>query len=169
MKFDSSIAKTQWRGPLGSMVIATTAQGLAGIWFTDQKHLPDWEDWPVARPTHQHWAALVGACTWLERYFESRPVPYTAPLDLSGGTAFQLAVWQALLKIPRGHTTSYGALAAAIHNPAAVRAVGAAVGRNPISILIPCHRVIGAGGALTGYAGGLERKSVLLQHEGALI
>ena len=92
---------------------------------------------------------------------------FDLPLDLSGGTPFQQAVWRALLAIPSGATTSYGALARALGSPTAVRAVGAAVGRNPISIVVPCHRVLGAGGALTGYAGGLARKQALLRLEGA--
>ena len=87
------------------------------------------------------------------------------PLDLSGGTVFQQAVWQALLSIPMGQTCSYGELAAAIGRPHAVRAVGTAIGRNPISILIPCHRVLGALGHLTGYAGGVWRKQALLKLE----
>ena len=91
------------------------------------------------------------------------------PLDLSQGTAFQQAVWQSLLSIPKGGSTSYGALAAKIGKPQAVRALGAAVGRNPISILVPCHRVLGKDGSLTGYAGGLERKVALLRIEGLLI
>lgn len=86
------------------------------------------------------------------------------PLDL-GGTPFQQAVWQQLQRIPAGRTCSYGELAAAIGRPAAVRAVGAAVGRNPVSVLVPCHRVLGHGGALTGYAGGLPRKLALLAAE----
>ena len=89
------------------------------------------------------------------------------PLDLSGGTAFQQAVWQALLSIPLGATCTYGELAAAIGKPSAVRAVGTAIGRNPISILIPCHRVLGGQGQLTGYAGGVWRKQALLQLENA--
>jgi methylated-DNA-[protein]-cysteine S-methyltransferase len=88
------------------------------------------------------------------------------PLDLSTGTAFQQAVWQALLTIPLGSTQSYGDLARRLDNPKAVRAVGAAVGRNPVSIILPCHRILGAGGQLTGYAGGLWRKQALLKLEG---
>ncbi len=87
------------------------------------------------------------------------------PLDLSGGTAFQQAVWQALMSIPLGQTCSYGELAAAIGRPGAIRAVGTAIGRNPISILIPCHRVLGTLGQLTGYAGGVWRKQALLELE----
>mgnify|MGYP002135066672 CR=1 FL=1 len=88
-------------------------------------------------------------------------------LDLSAGTDFQQAVWQALMRIPLGQTFTYGQLAQAIGKPSASRAVGAAVGRNPISILIPCHRVIGSQGQMTGYAGGLWRKEALLQLENA--
>lgn len=91
------------------------------------------------------------------------------PLDLNQGTAFQQSVWQALLHIPTGDSSSYGSIASRINNPSAVRAVGAAVGRNPISILVPCHRVLGKDGSLTGYAGGLERKVALLRIEGLLI
>ena len=104
----------------------------------------------------------------LDEYFAGTRTRFDLPLDLQGGTAFQQSVWQALLAIPRGGTTSYGALSQRIGQAAAVRAVGAAVGRNPLSIVVPCHRVLGADGSLTGYAGGLERKSALLQLEGAL-
>ena len=90
-------------------------------------------------------------------------------LDLGGGTPFQQAVWQALLRIPRGQTASYVALARSIGKPQAVRAVGAAVGRNPLSVVVPCHRVLGSDGSLTGYAGGLERKQALLRLEGIAI
>jgi methylated-DNA-[protein]-cysteine S-methyltransferase len=89
------------------------------------------------------------------------------PLDLSAGSPFQQAVWQALLAIPRGNTTSYGVLSSRIGRPTALRAVGGAIGRNPLSIVVPCHRVIGSNGSLTGYAGGLDRKIALLQLEGA--
>ncbi len=110
-------------------------------------------------------APLQGA---LDAYFAGDLAAFDAiPVD-PGGTAFQRAVWTALRRILPGATTTYGALARAIDHPTAVRAVGAANGANPIWLLIPCHRAIGAGGALTGYAGGLERKRWLLQHEGAL-
>ena len=84
------------------------------------------------------------------------------PLDLSAGTAFQQAVWQALLALPCGHTTRYAALSQFLGRPSAARAVAAAVGRNPISVVVPCHRVLGSDGSLTGYAGGLPRKAALL-------
>ena len=92
---------------------------------------------------------------------------FDVPLDLSGGTAFQQSVWKALLEIPPGTTTSYGALGRQLGRPLAVRAVGAAVGRNPLSVVVPCHRVLGADGSLTGYAGGIDRKRALLTLEHA--
>jgi methylated-DNA-[protein]-cysteine S-methyltransferase len=104
----------------------------------------------------------------LARYFETGRCDFTIQVRLDSGTAFQRAVWRQLLRISPGQTVSYGNIANAIESPKAVRAVGAAVGRNPISIIVPCHRVLGAGGALTGYAGGLDRKTRLLQLEGAL-
>ena len=104
----------------------------------------------------------------MREYFAGTRTAFELPLDLQGGTVFQQSVWQALLSIPRGGTTSYGVISRSIGQPAAVRAVGAAVGRNPVSIVVPCHRVLGAGGALTGYAGGLDRKTALLRLEGAV-
>jgi len=103
----------------------------------------------------------------LAEYFSGRRQHFDLPLDLQAGTVFQQLVWRALLSIAAGATTSYGHLSAKIGKPAAVRAVGAAVGRNPISIVVPCHRVLGADGSLTGYAGGLARKTALLSLEAA--
>lgn len=165
MKFDPSIAQARYASPLGPMVVAATARGLAGVWFEGQRHLPDTSPWPLA-PDHP---VLRQAISQLDEYFAGKRSAFDMPLDLQGGTAFQQSVWQALLAIPPGATTSYGDLSGRIGKPAAVRAVGAAVGRNPVSIVVPCHRVLGADGSLTGYAGGLERKSALLQLEGALI
>jgi methylated-DNA-[protein]-cysteine S-methyltransferase len=164
MRFHTSIVQTRYESPLGPMIVAATDSGLAGLWFEGQRHLPDSSAWPV-RPQHP---VLRQAITQLEEYFGGRRTSFELPLDLQGGTAFQQSVWQALLSIPRGGTMSYGVLSQRIGQPAAVRAVGAAVGRNPLSIVVPCHRVLGADGTLTGYAGGLQRKSALLQLEGAL-
>ena len=108
---------------------------------------------------------LDAPCRQLDEYFAGRRRRFELPLA-PRGTAFQLAVWQALQQIPFGQTRCYGALAEAIGRPRAVRAVGAANGANPIAIIIPCHRVIGRDGSLTGYAGGLARKALLLQLEG---
>ena len=152
-------------GPMGPMILAASAQGLCGVWFEGQRHGPSearMHSWipDASRPVLQQ------AEHQLQRYFAGDTAAFDVPLDLSEGTAFQQAVWQALLRIPCGHHQTYGDLARALGKPQAVRAVGAAVGRNPVSIIVPCHRVLGAGGQLTGYAGGLWRKQALLQLEG---
>ena len=162
MKFTSDIRKARWNSPLGPMLLATTDLGLAGVWFQDQRYLPDSSGWPE-EPSHP---MLVKAMGQLGEYFAGQREQFDLPLDLQAGTAFQQTVWQALLAIPRGGTTSYGALSSRIGTPAAVRAVGGAVGRNPLSIVVPCHRVVGSDGSLTGYAGGLQRKTALLRLEG---
>ncbi|MBC7378824.1 MAG: methylated-DNA--[protein]-cysteine S-methyltransferase [Burkholderiaceae bacterium] len=163
MKFDTSIVQTTWHGPLGAMVVAATDKGLAGVWFEGQRHMPDNAAWRVAA---DH-PVLVKATRQLAEYFSGQRTHFDLPLDLQGGTSFQQSVWQALLAIPSGATTSYGEISSRIGKPAAVRAVGAAVGRNPVSVIVPCHRVLGRDGALTGYAGGLERKTALLTLEKA--
>ena len=101
----------------------------------------------------------------LDAYFADDPAALDRLTVATGGTSFQRAIWRALRGIPAGQTSTYGRLAVAIDSPKAVRAVGLANGANPIALIVPCHRVIGAGGALTGYAGGLERKRWLLEHE----
>ena len=164
MKFPSSTVQTRYDSPLGPMIVAATERGLAGLWFEGQRHLPDSGGWPHV-PGHP---VLREAVAQLSDYFAGRRSQFDLPLDLQGGTAFQQSVWQALLAIPSGRTTSYGDLSQRVGRPSAVRAVGAAVGRNPVSIVVPCHRVLGRDGSLTGYAGGLERKSALLGLEGAI-
>jgi methylated-DNA-[protein]-cysteine S-methyltransferase len=101
----------------------------------------------------------------LREYFDGKRTAFELPLDLALGTPFQQSVWQQLLAIPAGATTSYGELGRRLGRSQAARAVGAAVGRNPVSIVVPCHRVVGTNGSLTGYAGGLERKTALLDLE----
>ncbi|WP_432730767.1 methylated-DNA--[protein]-cysteine S-methyltransferase [Variovorax sp. W6] len=165
MKFKSKVIYTSHIDtPLGGITMAATDKGLAGVWFDQQRHWPDTSGW-VTRDDHP---ALVEAAAQLRDYFAGRRDNFDMKLDLSHGTAFQQSVWQQLLTIPAGATTSYGALSVNVGNPAAVRAVGAAVGRNPISVIVPCHRVLGSDGSLTGYAGGLERKTALLQLEKAI-
>lgn len=165
MKFkNTTLYTTHIESQLGGVRLVATDRGLAGVWFDAQRHFPDMTGWQT-NDTHP---LLVEAIAQLHAYFEGRRQHFDLPLDLSHGTAFQQSVWQALLAIPAGATTSYGQLSAGIGKPAAVRAVGAAVGRNPISVIVPCHRVLGSDGSLTGYAGGLERKSALLTLEGAL-
>lgn len=151
--------------PLGTILLAANTHGLTGLWFEDQRHGPaNFAQWR-AEPAHP---VLTQTRRQLDAYFTRAHTGFDLPLDLSAGTAFQVRVWQALRAIPAGITYSYAALAERIGAPRAVRAVGAAVGRNPVSIVVPCHRVIGASGALTGYAGGLARKTALLRLEGAL-
>jgi len=109
-------------------------------------------------------AVLDAARAQLASYFDGEPVAFDVPLSLAG-TPFQQRVWAALCDIPHGETLSYGALAARLGMPKAAQAVGAANGQNPVAVVVPCHRVVGAGGALVGYAGGLERKRALLALE----
>ncbi|APW38242.1 cysteine methyltransferase [Rhodoferax koreense] len=167
MNFPSSTVRVRLPSPLGDIIAAATDRGLCGLWFDGQRHQPDAEvmaRWPEAA----NHPLLHQAAQALTAYFEGEADDFDLPLDLHGGTAFQQAVWRALLQIPRGETVSYGLLSQRVGNPAAVRAVGAAVGRNPVSIVVPCHRVVGGNGSLTGYAGGLERKAALLKLEKAL-
>ena len=161
MKFDSSIAQTRWESPLGTVIVAATERGLAGLWFEGQRHLPDHCDW---RRDDDH-PVLRQAVAQLAQYFSGERTVFDLPLDLQGGTAFQQSVWRALLAIPRGRTTSYSVLSQRIGLPGAARAVGAAVGRNPISFVVPCHRVLGKGGGLCGYHWGLTRKRAILGWE----
>jgi methylated-DNA-[protein]-cysteine S-methyltransferase len=164
MKFKTSTIHTvHFDSALGGITLAATDKGLAGVWFDGQRHSPDMTGWQ----TDADHPVLRAAQKQLADYFAGRCRHFDLPLDLSHGTAFQQAVWRTLLAIPAGRTTSYGALGREVGRPAAVRAVGAAVGRNPISVIVPCHRVLGADGSLTGYAGGLERKRALLELEGA--
>lgn len=162
--FHPSIVCASVPGPLGPMTLAATEAGLAGLFFDDQRHLPALAHW-TREPGHP---VLRAAAAQVAQYFAGERAGFDLPLDLQGGTPFQQSVWRALLAIPAGATTSYGALSRQIGRPEAVRAVGTAIGRNPISIIVPCHRVIGADGTLTGYAGGLDRKSALLRLEGVV-
>jgi methylated-DNA-[protein]-cysteine S-methyltransferase len=151
--------------PVGPLTALATNQGLAGLWFEAQQHHPGGLNAPVnAKNPH-----IVAMQHWLDAYWSNKnPSPRKVTLDLHG-SLFQRAVWQALLGIPFGRTKTYGEIAAQVGHGAVPRATGTAVGRNPVSILVPCHRVIGANGSLTGYAGGLPRKERLLQHEGVLL
>ncbi|MFL6660922.1 MAG: methylated-DNA--[protein]-cysteine S-methyltransferase [Rhizobacter sp.] len=150
--------------PLGTLLLARTAHGLAGAWFEAQKHHPG----ALAAPEDPDDALLRDAAAQLADYFAGRTTSFDVPLDLRG-TDFQRGVWQALLRIGAGETRSYREVAQAVGSAGAVRAVGAAIGKNPLSIVVPCHRVVGSDGALTGYAGGVERKRALLVLEGAAI
>ena len=166
MPFAPDIVQQVYPSALGPLHLAASPQGLAGVWFADQRHAPPRLQGPDAWPLQADHPTLLRAQQQLEAYFAGQQLDFDLPLDLSSGTEFQQAVWRALLRIPRGRSTAYGALAQELGKPQAARAVGAAVGRNPLSIIVPCHRVLGAQGGLTGYAGGLPRKVALLQLEG---
>ena len=150
--------------PLGALLLARTERGLAGAWFEGQKHHPG----PIAAAQRPSDALLRRAADQLLAYFDGAADRFDLPLDVHG-TPFQRAVWQALLAIPPGRTRSYGEIAKALAAPSAVRAVGGAVGRNPVSVIVPCHRVVGSDGSLTGYAGGVDRKRALLELERAAV
>jgi len=147
--------------PLGAMLAARSEKGLSGLWFDGQKHHPGVLDAPFGDDGLFDRLREV-----LAAYFDGQPLPDLSDLPLDpSGTDFQREVWQALLEIESGSSTTYGSIAARLGRPSAARAAGAAVGRNPISIVIPCHRVVGSTGDMTGYAGGIERKTALLKLE----
>jgi methylated-DNA-[protein]-cysteine S-methyltransferase len=162
----SSVFFEHFDTPIGTLTLAADADGLRHIEFPDNRHPVDREGWiPGARGA----AADVLRATreQLREYFEGRRRAFDLPLRPQG-TAFQMDVWRTLATIPWGATWSYRDLARTIGKPEAVRAVGAANGRNPLPIVLPCHRVIGADGSLTGFGGGLPIKAALLRLEGAL-
>ncbi|KAB1502552.1 methylated-DNA--[protein]-cysteine S-methyltransferase [Corynebacterium sp. 320] len=151
--------------PLGTITVATDGRALTGCWFQGQTYFPIF-DAQLCVPAASH-PILARVAEELREYFDGGSVEWTVPLA-PAGTALQQQVWQQLRTIPRGETRTYGEIAATIGRPRAARAVGQAVGRNPLSIVVPCHRVVGADGALTGYAGGMDRKIHLLRLEGVL-
>lgn len=153
--------------PVGRLRLVAADEGLVGLYFPEHRHGERHARNDEATDVASH-PVLDSARRELAEYFAAARATFETPLapaSLRGGTAFQLAVWEALLTIPFGETRSYGDVARLIGRPSAVRAVGAANGLNPISIFVPCHRVIGGAGALTGYAGGIEAKRWLLAHE----
>ena len=153
--------------PLGRILLAADEVGLTGLWFDGAKYFADGLP---AEHTERETPVLSEARRWLDLYFAGQEPGFLPPRHPAGST-FQQAVWALLLQIPYGQTTTYGALAkqlAEINGGKRVsaQAVGGAVGHNPVSIIVPCHRVVGSDGSLTGYAGGLERKVQLLRLEG---
>jgi methylated-DNA-[protein]-cysteine S-methyltransferase len=146
--------------PIGQLTLSASAAGLSGVHMENQGGVPG---------ARAHWQRsderLAEAHRQLREYFDGARTVFDLELDLGCGTDFQRRVWTALLTIPYGESVSYGEIARRIGQPPAVRAVGLANGRNPVAIIVPCHRVIGANGTLTGYGGGLDRKRLLLAHE----
>ncbi|MBC7699284.1 methylated-DNA--[protein]-cysteine S-methyltransferase [Aquabacterium sp.] len=161
-------AQTHIDSPLGQVLLARTAQGLAGLWFAEgQRDFPGRLEAPMA-PNDPLFQDVE---MQLQRYWDAPQgtlAHFNIPLDLLG-TAFQQSVWRALLTMAHGEICSYGDIAQRLGNPQAHRAVGMAVGRNPISIIVPCHRVVGRDTQLTGYSGGMHRKIALLTQEGHLV
>ncbi len=157
-----------YESPLGGITLAADGECLTGLWFDGQEHFAGGLD-----PRHAEGRLPVFdlAVRWLDAYFSGRVPDFMPPLRLRG-TAFRKAVWEILLTIPYGHTATYGEIAEKVAIQMGIprmsaRAVGGAVGRNPIGLIVPCHRVVGADGSLTGYAAGVERKRWLLELEGA--
>lgn len=149
---------THYPSPLGRLLLVSDGIALTGLWMPteafDTSHIEQQDGLPLFREVRR----------WLDAYFQGQPREITFPLS-PAGTAFQKRVWELLLTIPYGETTSYGRIAKQLSAKMSAQAVGQAVGRNPISIIIPCHRVVGSNGQLTGYAGGLPIKKWLLDHE----
>lgn len=150
------MALSYWQSPCGLMAISADEKGITSIRFVSE---------PAAEATPSD--LTLACCEQLDAYFDGRLTTFSVPLNPSG-TAFQQQVWRQLQAIPYGQTVSYGAIANGIGKPTASRAVGMANGKNPLTIIVPCHRVIGSNGKLTGYAGGLTRKQFLLALEGAI-
>ena len=149
--------------PVGDLTLTSDGDALTAVYFEDPKYGPASTGGWIRDD-----AVLADARRQLDEYFRGERTEFELTLAPSG-TDFQRSVWRALTEIPYAATTSYGWIASSIGKPAASRAVGAANGRNPISIIVPCHRVIGSGGDLTGYGGGLDRKRWLLDHEAVVL
>jgi methylated-DNA-[protein]-cysteine S-methyltransferase len=157
----SGRAHTVVDSPVGPLTLVATDGVLTGLYLSAQRHRPATETFGALDAT-----LFTEVTRQLDGYFAGTRTEFDVPITLVG-TAFQRRVWTALREIPYGHTITYGHLGDRIGQPTASRAVGLANGRNPISIVVPCHRVVGAAGALTGYGGGLDRKQQLLAFEGA--
>lgn len=158
----SGLASANLKSPIGDLRLAATEEGLIAVVFPIETK----RAYANARgsvPARMHLDAAMEA---LKEYFAGKRTEFKDLTLAPAGTAFQLSVWQALLQIPFGATRSYADIARAIDNPRGVRAVGLANGRNPIPVIVPCHRVIGSNGSLTGFGGGLPTKKWLLAHEG---
>jgi methylated-DNA-[protein]-cysteine S-methyltransferase len=152
---------TRMPSPLGDLLLVAEKSALCGLYMGRREPEPTWEPGEDTQ-------VLREAAAQLAAYFAGTLRRFDVPLRMQG-TPFQQRVWAALLEVPYGTTTSYGELARGLGQPGASRAVGLANGRNPVSIIVPCHRVIGSSGKLTGYGGGLDRKRLLLQHEAGLL
>jgi methylated-DNA-[protein]-cysteine S-methyltransferase len=155
-----------FKTPLGEMLLLATPRGIAGAWFVvGHRYIPEVLVDCADGSRHK---MLQRARKQILEYFAGKRTTFDVTLDLQG-TPFQQQVWTALVGIPYGKTTTYGAICKFLKAPKAARAVGGAVGHNPVSIIVPCHRVVGSDGSLTGYGGGLDRKLALLELEGVSV
>lgn len=167
---------SKYNSPLGGITVASDGEALSGLWFDGQKYFAD-------RLIEKEFGEQSTDCAsgipvlketekWLDIYFSGKVPDFTPDLNLNGVSPFRERVWKILLKIPYGKLTTYGQIAKKIEAETGKRvsaqAVGGAVGHNPISLIVPCHRVVGANGGLTGYAGGLDKKIFLLKLEGSI-
>ncbi|MGW7099381.1 methylated-DNA--[protein]-cysteine S-methyltransferase [Streptomyces sp. NPDC054838] len=158
----SSKQHTVVDSPYGPLTLVATDGVLSGLYMAGQRHRPQEESFGErVAPAEEPFPEVVRQLT---AYFDGELTDFTVPVRLEG-TAFQRSVWEQLVRIPYGQTWSYGELAAKLGKPGASRAVGLANGKNPVGIIVPCHRVIGASGSMTGYGGGVERKVRLLAFE----
>ena len=158
------LAYDEYRSPQGAMLLAATPKGLAGAYFKGQKYFPKKRGWQREWKRDPGHPVLKRAKRELAEYFSGRRRRFSVALDPQG-TPFQRAVWKQIAKVGFGETLTYGELARRAGRPGSARAAGAATGRNPLSVVVPCHRILGSNGALTGYAGGLARKRALLELE----
>ena len=158
---DSVAFRTQISSPLGPLTITSSAHAIESVGW-------DFDETLIAGTTTHSCPVLDECARQLQAYFDGRLTAFDVPVA-PAGTAFQQRVWQRLMTIPFGQTLSYGQLAETLQPPTSPRAIGNAVGRNPVSLILPCHRIVGSRGDLTGFAGGLDRKEWLLTHEGAIL
>lgn len=159
-----------YSSPLGNITLASNGKALTGLWFDGQKHFPHNL---ISESLEAELPIFTQTCKWLDTYFTGKQPGFTPPINLQT-TPFRKAVYDILFTIPYGQTVTYGEIAHILAERKGIehmsaQAVGGAVGHNPIGIIIPCHRVVGSDGSLTGYAGGLERKKWLLRHEKIVI
>ncbi len=163
---DQQFFARSFAAPFGAVLIVVSDNGVRYVMFENDAHPKPLHGLNIHVETSH--PILDDALEQLSEYFDGSRVQFDLPLDLHG-TDFQVAAWKSLARIPFGRTWSYGEQAASIGRPTAVRAIGGANGRNPIAVVLPCHRVVGANGALTGFGGGIEVKKWLLNHEKSVI
>ena len=159
-------SRRTYEAPFGVVTVVGSDLGIRYVMFSDDAHPKPLESLQIS-DTDIH-DSVNDAITQLDEYFSGSRRAFAVPLDLHG-TEFQVAAWKALAEVPYGHTASYGQQAASIGRPTAVRAIGGANGRNPAAIVLPCHRIVGADGSLTGFGGGIAVKKWLLDHEQSIL